>query len=345
MTSGTYGLVRREPNEQGQYEGQVEPERTVLAWQADLFQTQCCWYDLLMDPPVASEDSLDVLEEQLLQMQDLARGRSDLCFIAFWAARPKLRFSLDKPPRYALMSNELVFYVDVAGQQDKKKLSTAFIDIQSRQSVKPHVEVNERFITIYLPDQAPETVSVYDFLDNCGLDLGISSEIYALASTTDPLKNWLGCADREFTEMLYKVPNEDHDFFFFCNLFQLTEIEENIVPQETAKQESDKPWFANASTGGGIAGKRLSISQQGKAYLLESALRHYFQTPQGFSNRYPNELQTVESALPSFCYMFDITMDLGKPSPLYRFSSSTVEAADKHVFSCEIDGQDIQIKP
>lgn len=348
MTSGSYGLGRREPNLQSQHEEQVAPGRLTFAWQADLFQSQCCWYDLLMDSPVAAGDSLDMLEEQLRQMLDLARSRSDLCFIIFWAARPKLRFNLDKQPRYALMSNELVFYVDIVGQQEKMKLSTAFIDIQSRQSVKPHVEVNERFITIYLPDQAPETVSVYDFLDNCGLDLNISSEIYALSSTTDPVRHWLGCADRELSEMLYKVPNEDHDFFFFCNLFQLTQKDENSNAPIAATQEDEaKPWLATnipTNSGAAFAGKRLSISSQDKAFLLETALRHYFQTPQGFSNRYPEELQTLESAVPSHHYMLDITMDLGKPIPLYRFSSLAVEAADKHKFSCEINGQEIQLK-
>ena len=331
MTSGTYGLGRREPVYESFNEtSHVTHSRTELSWQADLFQSQSCWYDLLMNPE-PNWDGLASIDEQLMQMQDQARGRSDLCFIAFWVARPKVRFSLSKLPRYALMSNELVFYVEVAGDKEKKKLSTAFIDVQSRLSVKPHVEVNDRFITIYLPDAAPETVPIYDFLDNCGLDLRINSEIYAIAYTTEPLQNWMRCADRELTELLYNVPNEEHDFFFFCNQFQITEPEMPAgLISKTAGLET--------------SGRRPLISADSKGLMLERALQTYFQTPQLSSYRPGVEAQALGTIPPQYRYIIDVIIDLGKPGALYRFSSTQVEASDKHIFTCEIDGDDVSLR-
>lgn len=334
MTSGTYGLGRREPlYEPSEEVVHTTHTRSELSWQADLFQSQCCWYDLLMNPEV-NWDGLSVIEEQIRQMQDQARGRSDLCFIAFWVARPKVRFSLSKLPRYALMSNELVFYVDVAGEKERKKLSTAFIDTQSRLSVKPHVEVSDRFITIYLPDAAPETVPIYDFLDNCGLDLRIDSEIYAIAHTTDPMQNWMGCADRELTELLYKVPNEDHDFFFFCNLFQLIEPDHHAPAGIASTTDGNTKFHAH----------RPFISPDSKGLMLARALQTYFQTRPLASYRTGAETQALDLIPPQYRYIIDVMIDLGKPGALYRFSSDQIEAADKHLFSCEIDGENIELR-
>lgn len=412
MARGVYDLGRREPalsDEAPQVPLTLAGEPV---WRAELLQSQAFWYDLAFNPldGSGSRQLYDAQVSALQALQDELAADSELCCIGFWAARAHVRFCLRKKPHYSLVGGEFVFYVELGRSRIRRKLSTTFVDVGTGMPVKPRIELNEREITIYLSDDEPETVSIYDFLRKCGLELGIGTQIYGVKPVHDLLACWRNGADSRLSEMLYRVSNEEHDFFFFCNLFRVTSVEqpddgvkagqprrvdgvrrpESAPPRyadHTAapaggssfaalgstlwatKPEPIETWAQDSSAeeealgSGGISMRGMDASEQGN--LVAQALCTYFQiaTPaledeanearepvddgqnrwDAMYGRRRETLRHRSGDSPSQACAVQVLLRLENPHELYRFGSETVAAADKHLFTCYIHGDQAEL--
>lgn len=353
MARGIYDLERKEPV---YYEGDdalsgAEGGLPEVAWRVELMNSQACWYDLVMNPPAMSRGSQPFSDElRGLQAQVVERSANQpgQCLIGFWAARTKVRFCTSKPPRYALLGGELIFYVELGSQGVRKKMATTFVDVQTGRPVRPHVEVDERFITINLPDEEPETVSIYDFLRKCGLEVGISTDVYAVAATRTPLACWLNGVNRNLTEMLYRVSNDEHDFFFFCNLFKVTPVRLDSGTQEDVSREP-VTWgmLSGGSIAGGAQASKYEVSTAERTHMIERALRTYFQTRTpvliGSASEDEERFTGWAGAAKGQVFSVQVLIEQSNPHELYRFASQDVPAADKHMFTCRIEQENIEV--
>jgi hypothetical protein len=332
MAHGIYDVIRN-----GAHASKQHPQyndETKLALRLELLESQACWYELLFS--TSEREARLMLIDQLRAMQakttamPMARqhGDSDYCLLSFLGARTRTRFCTDKPPKFSLFGNDFIFYVEVGKNRVRKKLTTTFIDSRSGNAVRPSIQIDENFITIAFSAEEQERVSIHDFLRKSGLELQINTTLYTIEYCTHPTERWLEGADRNLTQMLYDVSNEEHDFFFYSNLFKTTllQLEQHAY---TAGGMPDFP---------GRMESTMTRPERGE--VIEKAMMAYFQLPKPYLQdiQRGNILRENERN----CTV-QVLMELNNPHELYRFGSAQVEAKDKHMFSCEVQGQEVHL--
>jgi hypothetical protein len=196
-------------------------------WYVELSSSKYVWYDLLLHPPEGF-DTKEQITDYLKQLQAIVKSQVDKRFIYFLAARKKVRFRVRKKPRYSFFGNDLVVYVEMGREKVQRKVTTRIFDLQTRQPIKPLVEISDRFITFqYAPNQKV-SVSIYDFLQSGNIELGINTEIHYVGYTRNSSERPINRSHRGLSDMLYRVSNEEHDFFVFYNLFKVSSIGLNL---------------------------------------------------------------------------------------------------------------------
>lgn len=307
---------------------------TILALRLELIESLACWYELLLNS--SEKDARHTLIDQLRAMQakvnatPMAKqhGHSDFCMVSFLGTRQKIRFCIDKPVKFSMFGKDFIFYVELGRDRVRKKITTTFIDSQTGNAIRPEVELEESFITISFSEDDRERVCIYDFLRKCGLELQVPTHIYSVEYNAYPVERWLEAADRKLTQMLYKVSNEENDFFFYNNLFKVTLINQD----QHAYTTGGVPDFPGRSE------YAMSLNERGEA--IERALNAYFHLPQ-------SNLQAIHKAQldrgTSPIYTVQMLMELNHSHELYRFASEEVPASDKHMFSCEIEGDEVRL--
>ncbi|MGL4667449.1 MAG: hypothetical protein ACRCWR_05935 [Saezia sp.] len=330
MAQGIYDVIRNSGADKRPPQYAEHDAKSAL--RLELIESLACWYELLLNP--AERDARQNIINLLRAMQakvaatTIARqhGESDYCLLNFLGTRTRTRFCISKPPHFSLFGNDFIFYVEVGKNRTRKKLSTTFIDSNSGNAVRPEIKVDENFITIAFSAEDEERVSLYDFLRKCGLELQINTTLYAVEYNSHPVERWLDGASRSLTQMLYEISNEEHDFFFYSNLFKVTlmQLEQSAytaggVPSYSGKVE-------NAPT----------LQERGEA--IEKAFNAYFQLPKP-------HLQDIQRATRADAtnYSVQVLIEQSNPHELYRFGSFEVEASDKHMFSCEIQGDEVRM--
>lgn len=313
-----------------------------VALRLELIESQACWYELLLHPPDwdAKQAVIDRLRfVQASASHSVEEGQQLL--VCFWAARQKLRFCMSKKPYFSMFTKDFVFYVELGSQKTRKKLSTTFVDGQTGEAIQPHIELSEEFITISSPHEEPEKVSVHDFLRKCGIELGIDADVHAVECTSTPLTYWLSGADRHLSQMLYHVPSDHYDFFLYCNVFKVTQMQMELRSQ------------LNTVTGNGVwellddatqaENRHYRFLPFEKELLVEKTLRAYFELPESqFPDmRLPKAASVPANSRPQ--YSVQVLMELDSPHELYRFGSAQRLAVDKHIFSCQIYGDELSL--
>lgn len=300
-------------------------------WYVGLSQSTCFWYDLLLHPPEGF-DTKQQITDYLKQLQAIVESQLDKRFIYFLAARKKLRFCVSKKPRYSFFGNNLVFYVEIGSEKKRRKVTSRVFDAQTRQPIKPPVEVSDRFITFHYTPNHKESMSIHDFLQNSSIELGVNTEIHYVGYTKNPSERPINGAHRGLSDMLYRVSNEEHDFFVFYNLFKVSSIGRNpSAPINFC--------VANSMI------DEIKVDEEGR--IIEKALIKYFSTEAQEINK-QNEEAELENSLERLAAKNNINsvaihIEMDEPSELHRFFSRSVKPSDKHVFTCRIGNDGVEI--
>lgn len=300
-------------------------------WYVELINSTYFWYDLLLHPPEGF-DTKQQITDYLKQLQAIVESQLDKRFIYFLAARKKLRFCVTKKPRYSLFGSDLVFYVEIGRERIRRKVTTRIFDAQTQQPIKPPVEVSDRFITFYYTPNHKMSMSIHDFLQSSDIELGINMEVHYIGYTKNPSERPINGAHRGLSDMLYRVSNEEHDFFVFYNLFKVSSI--GINP--------------NAAINFIIANSiidEIKVDEEGR--IIEKALIKYFNAETQEINK-ENEHAELEKSLERLAAKNNINsvvihIEMDEPSELYRFCSRSVEPSDKHFFTCRIGNNGVEI--
>ena len=132
--------------------------------------------------------------------------------------------------------------------------------------------------------------------------------------------------------MLYRVSNEEHDFFVYYNLFKVSSISTN--PNALMKFI-----VANSML------DEIKVDEEGR--IIEKMLIKYFSTESQEINK-ENEEAEFENSLDRLAAKNNINsvavhIEMNEPSELYRFFSKSVKPSDKHIFTCSIGDNGIEI--
>lgn len=346
MAHGIYGVgdkgadLKRFEMTESSYEDLSHLE---VALRLELIESQACWYELLLHPPDwdAKQAVIDRLRfVQASASQSIEEGQQLL--VCFWAARQKLRFCMSKKPYFSMFTKDFVFYVELGSQKTRKKLSTTFVDGQTGETIQPHIELSEEFITISSPNEEPERVSVHEFLRKCGIELGIGADVHAVECTSTPLAYWLSGADRHLSQMLYHVPSDHYDFFLYCNVFKVTLMQMQLRSRLNTVTGNGAWELLDDATQAEKNGSYRFLPFE-KELLVEKTLRAYFELPE---SQFPDMRLPKVATMPTNSrpqYSVQVLMELDSPHELYRFGSAQRLAVDKHIFSCQICGDELNL--
>lgn len=321
MTRGMFDFLQREPS-------YTDSNKD---WYVELSLSTCFWYDLLLHSPEGS-DTKQQITDYLKQLQAIVESQLDKRFIYFLAARKKLRFCVSKKPRYSFFGDDLVFYVEIGRERIRRKVTMRIFDAQTRQPIKPPVEISDRFITFHYTPNYKVSTSIHDFLQISGIEVGINTEIHYVGYTKNPSERPINGAHRGLSDMLYRVSNEEHDFFVFYNLFKVSSIGMN----------------PNAPINFCVANSmvnEIKVDEEGR--IIEKALIKYFSTEAQEINKENEEAELENSlerlAAKNIINSVVIHIEMDEPSELHRFFSRSVKPSDKHLFTCRIGNGGVEI--
>ena len=312
---------------------QCEPTYTDTDkdWHVELCNSTYFWYDLLLHP-LEGFDTKQQITDYLKRLQAMVETQLDKRFIYFLAARKKLRFCVTKKPRYSLFGSHLVLYVEIGRERMRRKVTTRIFDAQTQQPIKPPVELSDRFITFYYTPNHKESWSIHDFLKSSDIELGINMEVHYVGYTKNPSERPINGSHRGLSDMLYRVSNEEHDFFIFYNLFKVSSFK--VDPNSAINFI-----IANSMI------DEIKVDEEGR--IIEKALIKYFGAETQEINK-EKEQAELENSLERLAAKNNINsvaihIEMDKPSELYRFCSRSVEPSDKHFFTCRIGNNGVEI--
>jgi len=321
MSRGMFEFIKNEPS-------YTDADKK---WEVELSKSDRFWYDLVIDPP----DGFDVnkqISDYLKNLQTVLKSQIDKRFVYFLGARKRVRFSMKRKPRYSFFGDQLNFYVTI-GRSDKPiKVTTRIRDSQSGKTIKPRIEVSERLITIFVSESGKVSMPIHDFLLQCGIDLGIATEVHYVGSTQNPATRPLNRIHRGFSDMVYRVPNEEYDYFVYYNLFKVTSITQN----------SDSPLryvVANSMI------DEIGVKEEGK--IIENIIIKYFGAKSQEENKETEEGELRNTLLllahKHKIKSISVLLEMEDPTEHFRFFSRSVPPSDRHKFVCRIQDNTVEL--
>ncbi|WP_186234853.1 hypothetical protein [Burkholderia gladioli] len=300
-------------------------------WQVELLKSDRFWYDLVIDPP----DGFDVkkqISDYLKDLQAVLKSQVDKRFVYFLGVRKRVRFSMKQKPRYSFFGDQLNLYVTI-GRSDKIiRIKTKIRDPQSGRTIKPRIEVSERLITICVSESEKISMSIHDFLLQCSIDLGIDTEVHYVGSTQNPATRPLNRIHRGFSDMVYRAPNEEYDYFVYYNLFKVISITES---------SDSSPHFVVANS----MIDEIGVKEEGK--IIENVIIKYFRAKSQEENKEAEEGELRNTLLllahKHKIKSISVLLEMEDPTEHFRFFSRSVPSSDRHKFVCRIQDGTVEL--
>lgn len=300
-------------------------------WYVHLSQTDCFWYDLIVNPPRAAESSNPV-KSYLLALKEQVENSLEKRFIYMYGARKKLRFETDKPLSKKFFSRRP--HVNVLVGRDRRRLSLPCdlspLGVENLDSLR--VAATDRFLSLS-PEEGPQmTIAIHDFMQLFAAPAGDATEIHYVGLTKNPHRRPLGREHRGYSDMVSGVGSEEHDFFLYVSLFK-------AMVKADHEQSGLHFLVANSMI------DELDVQREGE--LIERAFIAYFdsrfQPESGASER--AKLKSLLDRIKSERNIEEVVVDfeVEEPSPYYRFCSQARAAADRHVFRCSVNNNRLSI--
>jgi len=168
-----------------------------------------------------------------------------------------------------------------------------------------------------------KTYSVHDFAQTFHLNIGAPTQIQYVGITKDPANRLLRGEHRGITETLYRVSNEENDFFVFINLFTVFSSACNerfgmnfMVPNSMIDE----------------------IPTELEGRIIEGTLIRYFECAFQKKNRRA-EFSELENNLESLAesnhiHSVGIRLAVEPPNEYFVFGSENIAVAAEHFFHC-----------
>lgn len=302
-------------------------------WYVELLNCTYVWFDSIIDP-MEGFDTASMMRKYLQDLKEEVQRSLDKHFVYYLASRVRVRFSTKKKLRYGLFDGKLIFFVEIGRERKLQKYAVVLRDSGTGEAIRPKVELTDRYITIHNEVGGKTSLSVYDFLDACGIETGIATEVQYVGYTKNPSERPLGRDHRGFGDMMHWTSRDDeaYDYFIFYNLFK-------VLSLALSPESAFNFVFPNSMT------DEVDVSSEG--LILEKVLIKYFGAkPQELnkereSSELNNRLETLAARHRINSITFDLSM--ARPSELFRFFSRRVKPNDRHHFTCQIGASGAEI--
>ena len=290
-------------------------------WHITLDRSNCFWYELIVNPPAFVDTRRDIAD-YLRWLKSAVEQTLEKRFIYFFVSRKKVRFDTTKQPKYSLFGKYLVLRLLIGKDGQSRTIKRKVFD-QSGKQITPKVEVTDSFIRFYQHANSSETYSIHDFLQMHDIALGITSEIHYVGITKNPGDRPISREHRGITDTLYRVSNEDNDFFIFINLFK-------VMSNAESSKHGINFVIANSMI------DEIPTEEEGQ--IIEGALINYFNTEAQQLNK-RNESAVLNNRLASIAKnnnieFISLQMELEHPNEYFVFGSQAVPPSVSHTFVC-----------
>lgn len=190
------------------------------SWWIDLINTDCIWYDMIINPPDDISTN-KIIKNYLSAIEKHVKENCEKRFVYFLGSRKKVRFSTKRKPRYNPFTKNIIFTLLIGKEERKFRVKYFFRKLTQDGEIKitPNVRVTEKFLYIEHEDGNSFVISVHDFLKENYIDLGIHTEVHYVGYTRHPHRRPVDFIHRGLSKMLYSVSNDDNDFFVYFSLF------------------------------------------------------------------------------------------------------------------------------
>ncbi|HBI1354255.1 TPA: hypothetical protein JI406_RS16915 [Acinetobacter baumannii] len=289
-------------------------------WHVTLDLSNFFWYDLIVNPP---ENTLKSIKSYLNDFKDYVEKTNEKKFIYFFTSRKKVRFNIEKQPKFYWLDKSIMSIDGLVENKIKKKFEIKL----PKDNIPDKVCVDEKFIYFYYGKNVI-SYSVHDFIKICNINLGITSEIHYIGITSDPVKRTLSRVHRGYADMLYHVSTSENDIFLTINTFKVashTSIESrglNII--STNSMIYDVDWE-----------KEGSIIEKALIYYFNAKCQHVDKNAWGeFRNLLGVEMKDKNIKSVSF------HLELNEPTEYDIIGSQDIPPNLSHSFRWElVDGE------
>lgn len=296
-------------------------------WIVELSQSTIFWYDLIKNPN-EKFNTKSFIVEYMSSLKELVEKELEKRFIYFIFSRKKVRFNINKKPKYTFFSNELVLEVLVGRDKKRKKIKCFFPN-----KIKPKVEITEKFITLIFNKYTKQTLSVHDFLLSTNINIGESSEVHYVGYTKNPNERPLNGNHSGLNDILYSVSNEENDIFICFNLFKVISNALNVDTNINFV-------FANSMI------DEIDVNIEG--LIIEKCFILYFNALNQSKNK-ENELGELKNNLQKLVdknkiNSIQFNYEFEEDNEYWSFYSTKVDSSKRHTFTVNLKDNSVNVE-
>lgn len=207
----------------GSYEDLINNEHyqnTWKDWLVEIQYSKICWFDLL----IKSHEQVNtrkLIIDELTTLKKEVETNLEKRFIYFICSRKKIRFNTKKTPKYSFINGSTKIQLLIGKEKKPHNIKFWFVSGETRQIIKPKVELDERFITVHDFDNNQHVFSVHDFLQTFNINLNLSSDVHYVGYTKNPESRPTNGSHAGLTETLCNISTDDNDLLIYFNLFKV----------------------------------------------------------------------------------------------------------------------------
>ncbi|GAA0832263.1 hypothetical protein GCM10009112_18680 [Marinomonas arenicola] len=303
-------------------------------WIVELERYHKYWYDLVVHPDEVAEyfDTRKLIVNYLKQLKKTVEENLEKRFVYFICSREKVRFNIKKKPRYNPFTKKVKIHILVGKEEKKTSIKCKFFDRGLKRFSNPKIDLTDKYITLTDSNGDLTTASIHDFLEQSGINLGISSNVEYVGYTENPHTRPTNGSHTGLSDTLYKVSNENNDTLIYFNVFK-------VITNGLDQSSMINFAIPNSMT------DEIGADDEGK--IIEKCFLFYFDAINQSRNK-EKELSELKNNLiglaennnidsVSFYYEFEEVNDYG------TFSSTKVKPSDSHRFTVSIENGDVKI--
>jgi hypothetical protein len=294
-------------------------------WHISLSQCSMFWFELIANPSIEKNTRTAVIEF-LKNLKADVEEKLEKRFIYFFCSRKKMRFDDTYQPRKVLFSQGYKFKILIGKERRRKTIIVRLFNAEGKPQAPSKIEVDARFVTIFQSESVSITQDIHTFLSLMFEDKSLASKVHYVGYTKNPHERPVSREHRGIADTLYKVSNEDNDFFLYVNLFKVMSFAD---PKSGAMFNVNAP---NSSL------NEVPVDQEGR--IVESVFINYFQ-PSAQSEQLAEEKQTLASqlrqlALKNKIQKISAHFEVEPTGDYYNFGSESIAFAKSHTLCVEL---------
>ncbi len=303
---------------------------TNKEWLITLQECRFFWYELIVNGH-EEIDTKKIIFAEMKQQKKEVEGWLEKRFIYFICSRKKVRFSTRQTPSIDSEGN-IEFNLEIGKEREIRKICMVLLwDRSGAIATKAEIDSTGRFISFTNSSEDKISYSIHDFLHHCGINLGIESVVQYVGYTKNPNSRPLDGKHGGLSEVLYNVSNEENDFIFVFNLFSVYSKFEN---------RDLNGLLANSMT------DEIQVDKEGQ--VIEKCFILYFDSKNQSKNK-EKEKREIENDLLQLAQENNITSvvieyEFNGDSEYYKFSSSSILAKQRHLFTASLKGGELHLE-